>query len=62
MLYGIRKQIIIGSEIGMCSAPSQFLNKRELLVIWTPSNKFKQNLHPDTMIFIQENAFENDGH
>ena len=42
-----------------CSAPSHYLNQCWLIVNWTPVNKFQWNLNRNSIIFVQENAFEN---
>ena len=41
------------------SAPSHCLNQCWPIVNWTPGNKFQWNLNRNSVIFIQENAFEN---
>ena len=41
------------------SAPSHCLNQCWPIVNWTPGNKFQWNLNWNSVIFIQENAFEN---
>ena len=42
-----------------CSAPSHYINQCWFIVNWTPENKFQWNVNQDSIIFIQENAFEN---
>ena len=42
-----------------CSAPRHYLNQCWSIVNWTPVNKFQWNLNLNSIIFIQENAFEN---
>ena len=41
-----------------CSAPSHYLNQCWLIVKWTPENKFQWNSNRNSIIFLQENAFE----
>ena len=41
-----------------CSAPSHYLNQCWHIVNWTHWNKFQWNLNHNSIIFIQENAFE----
>ena len=45
--------------LGACSAPSHYLNQCWNIVNWTLRNKLQWNLNRNSIIFIQENAFEN---
>ena len=51
-----KNRVIIGSYNGL--APCHYLNQCWLIVNWTPGNKFQWNLNLNSLIFIQENAFE----
>ena len=42
-----------------CSAPSRYLNQCWRIVNWSHGNKFQWNMNRNSVIFIQENAFEN---
>ena len=49
-------------EVMVChlfGEPSHYLNQCWLIVNWTLGNKFQWNLKLNSIIFIQENAFEN---
>ena len=41
------------------TAPSHYLNQYWLIVNWTPRNKFQWYFNRHSIIFIEENAFEN---
>ena len=59
-LWG-RKLTIIGSDNGLLPGQHQAIiwTNAGILCNWTLRNKFQWNLHPNSYIFIHENAFEN---
>ena len=44
--------------LGAWQAPSHYLNQSWNIVNWTQQNNLRWNIHQNTIIFIQENAFE----
>ena len=53
------KLTIIGSDNGLSTAPSHYLNQCWNIVNWTLGNKLQGNINRNSYIFIHENAFGN---
>ena len=55
----VGKPSIIGSDNGLWTAPSHYLNQSWNIVNWTLGNKLQWDFNRNSNIFIEENTFEN---
>ena len=56
-MYALVDRFSISSDNGL--VPSHYLNQCWVIVNWTLMNKLQLNFHPNTNLFIHENASEN---